>query len=373
MPSRKIANEYLYGVRLDLSGLEQDIQKAQTLMRDGLSGSSTVGDISTESRQAQIGSLPKSSSFDANILSLTQKIADNVALIAYKLGVSDEDYQKLAKSRSDSSSQPDFDIPEDDEDIELKNEKQDNKKHVVNAKKAWIQVGAMATLAYKFFKKTYETSVKLLNTMSEASNKFISSSSVFVDSNIKSIMATYGVSSTDAQAIQQAQKALKISTSDMATLTSGQRQAFTELMQVYQEGIDSIDADKLEKYNNNIQRYELIKAEFDIRREAAITKLFAESSGLENLINSFERFLDNILNILESPGAQVAMDMFIGFLTSVMDILSYMSVGLSGMLDGKMTTSVTNNNTTNNVSTNISGTSSSNAYAIASEIQKVLL
>lgn len=373
MPSRKIANEYIYGVRLDLSGLEQDIQKAQTLMEDRLSGTSSVGNVSMSGRQENLGGLPKSGSFDTTLLSLTQEIANNVALIAYKLGVSDEDYQKFAQSRSSSGGDVDFDIPEDDEDVEVQSEKAAVKQKLSHAKKAWGQTAAMAALAYEFFKKTYEMSVKLLNTMSEASNKFISSSSAFVDSGIKSIMATYGVSSTDAQAIQQAQKALKISTSDMATLTSRQREAFMHLMQVYQEGIDSIDTDKLERYNNNIQRYELIKAEFDIRREAAITKLFAESSGLENLINSFERFVDNVINILESPGAQAVMDAFIGFLTSVMDILSYMSVGLSGMLKGKMTTSVTNNNTTNNISTSISGISSSNAYAIASEIQKVLL
>lgn len=381
MPSRNIATEFVYGIKLDTKGLDKELKNAQKKINDTLSktttSSSTGGGVSggglRESfsyRRDYLNRYTSGADYQHEMISMVQEIANDVAMVAYKLGVNESDVLAFNKSRIN-----DFTPFSETEQEETPKKFSDKLKESWNnisphIKQSAVLLGAWVTL----LKKSYDAANKLLDVMSEASNKFVSASSMFVDASTKATMAQFGVGSVQAQGINLVQQKLGISTSEMATLTQGQREAFSKLMKVYQDGINSIDTDKLEAYNENIQRYEMIKAEFDIKREVAITKLFANASGIDSLIDNFSEFLDNVISILESPAAQAAMDMFVGFLNGIMDWISS-AVDLVSKIPGF---SGKGNNTTNNTTTtnyNIYQTSNSkfSSYATAAEISRVQL
>lgn len=373
MASRNIATEFLYGIRLDTTGLDKQLKDAKkkiettfentTTTTGGVpsNGSSKGGNVVSQYyRRDYLGRFAEGADYQHEMLSAVQEIADNVAMIAYANGIDEEQIINFAKKRV-----MDFKPKKSDPD-----DKDKKKLLAARMASAAALLGAWITL----LKKTYDSTENLLNVMSEASNKFITSSSMFVDRATRSTMMQFGVGSTQAQAINIAQEKLGISTSEMATLTKGQREAFAQLMKVYQEGIDSIDTNKLESYNKNVQRYEMIRAEFDIKREVAITKLFANASGIDKLIDHFGEFLDSVIDILESPAAQTAMDVFIGFLDGVMSFITNAAKLVNKIPGFSSGNSVTNNTTTtNNYNVYSSGSFSSSPYATASEIQRVLL
>lgn len=377
MASRNIATEFVYGIKLDTKGLDKDLKDAQKKVNDAFSKATTssgggffAGKNSGDAyRKDYLGRFSAGANYQHEMLNAVQEIANDVAIIAYKAGVSESDILNFQKSRI-----MDFELPDDGQ----KDAAEAPKTFASNLTKAWDKIfphlkksGVLLGAWVMLLKKSYDAADKLLDVMSEASNEFVSASSAFVDATTKSTMAQFGVSAVQAQGINIAKEKLGISTSDLATLTQGQRDAFSRLMQIYQEGIESIDTDKLEAYNANIQRYEMIKAEFDIKREVAITKLFANASGIDRLIDSFGKFLDSVISILESPAAQSAMDMFIGFLSGIVDWISS-AVNLVSKIPGfSGSSNTTNNTTTTNYNYYGSRTSNFSQYTTAAELQRV--
>lgn len=381
MPSREVIKEFLYGVKLDTSGFEEELKNAQDKIKTTIEGAANGGGTSMGvsggkfTRNNYLERFNKGSDFNQEMLGVTQEIADNVAMIAYKLGVSDKDIETFSKGRNG-----DFELESEAYDSSTLPTQKSWKDKIAGIKtqlsgtiKGLASAAAMFAALYKVLEKSYESAQKAFQVMAEASNKFISTTTAFVDESTKRTMMTMGVGSKQAQAINIAAEKLGISTSDFATLTRGQREAFKQLMETYQKGIDSIDTDNLDKFNENVQRYELIRAEFDVKREVAITKLFANASGIDSLVDKFGEFLDNVIDILDSPAAQKAMDLFIGFLNGVMDFLNRLSRVGSKIASFSGTSSNTTNNTTNNVNVYNSQASSSDNYALAAEIQQVLM
>ena len=379
MPSREVIKEFLYGVKLDTSGFEEELKNAQDKIKTTLEGAASDGGASTGGsglkllRNDYLKRFAKGADFNQEMLGVTQEIANNVAMIAYKLGVTDEDLDKFANSRNDVFESPTKPKKKSWKEMSWAERLSDIKTKLKPTVKGLASAAAMFAALYKVLEKSYESAQKAFQVMVEASNKFISTTTAFVDESTKRTMMTMGVGSTQAQAINIAAGKLGISTSDFATLTRGQREAFKQLMDTYQKGIDAIDTDNLEKFNKNVQRYELIRAEFDIKREVAITKLFANASGIDSLVDKFGEFLDNVIDILDSPAAQKAMDLFIGFLNGVMDFLNRLSRIGSKIANFFGASSNTTNNTTNNVNVYSSQVSSSDNYALAAEIQQVLM
>lgn len=373
MASRNIATEFVYGIKLDTKGLDKDLKDAQKKVNDAFNKTTTSSrsgffdskDAGSAYRKDYLGRFGAGANYQHEMLNVVQEIANDVAMIAYKAGVSEDDILNFQKARVmdfEASTKEDSEVAQSAQDMRTV-----LKGLSAQFKQSTLLLGAWITL----LKKSYDAADRLLDVMSEASNMFISASSAFVDATTKATMARFGVSSIEAQGINIAQEKLGISTSDMATLTRGQREAFSKLMQLYQKGIESIDTEKLEAYNNNIQRYEMIRAEFDIKREVAITKLFANASGIDRLIDTFGRFLDNVIALLESPAAQAAMDMFVGFLNGIMDWISS-AVQLVSKIPGfSGTNNTTNNTTTTNYNYYGTRSSSFSQYTTAAELQRV--
>jgi len=191
--------------------------------------------------------------------------------------------------------------------------------------------------------------LEILEKSSEYSNKFVSSGSMFVDANTRDTMLRFGVSSTEAQSINATEEALGISASDYALLTEGQRKAFDELMSHYQDGLDALNPDKLDRYNKAMQEYQLEYQKFQMDVQLAIIELLAESEPLKELGGTVMDFLNSVVDLLSSDTAQFVFDTFIGFLNTLIEILSVPFKLLGGGTSTKgAVTNITNNNTTNN-------------------------
>lgn len=198
------------------------------------------------------------------------------------------------------------------------------------------------------FKEALDEAEKVLDKAGDVSNQFVTGSSAFINTDVKNKMLTYGVSSTEAQSIIAAESALGISASDYATLTEGQRDAFERLMQHYQEGLDSLDTDKLDEYNETMQEYQLKMAEFNMDIKLAFMELFTNSEPLKDLADTVMDFFESIVDILSSDTAQFVFDSFVTFLTTIIDVLSMPVKLFSGILGSGSTTNNYNSNTTNN-------------------------
>lgn len=204
------------------------------------------------------------------------------------------------------------------------------------------KLSATGTAVVDVFSSVIEKSKELAESASQLSNKFISSSSSFVDAGTKSTMARFGVSNTQAQSINASLDVLGLSADDLATLTQGQRKAFTDLIDIYQAGLDSIDPDKLEQFNAATQQYQMMQAEFTLNMQLALTKLFANSENLPELLDDMGNAFDKLVTLAESDAVRFAFDTLISFLDTFVDIVSFGA----GIISGNVTTNNTNNTAT---------------------------
>ena len=188
---------------------------------------------------------------------------------------------------------------------------------------------------------------RIADKSAEISNKFIAGTSKFVDPDTRNLMAKFGVSSVQAQGIGAVTEAMGISTSDFGRLTSGQIELYNQLMQVYQEGIDSIDTDKLKSFNDSVQEYQKMQAEFQIKLQLAVTKLFAESKTLPQLLDHVGDFFNTVTTLLGNPIVQTGFDAFNKLLDNVVKVANFAlnPFGIFGKDDSKK--NVTNNITVN--------------------------
>ena len=172
---------------------------------------------------------------------------------------------------------------------------------------------------------------------------------MFVDKGTRNIMATFGINAAGAQGIQAALSGTGMDISDLGIATAGQRKIFSRLYRTYMEGINSIDPEKLEAFNENVQEYQALRAEFDIKIQTAIMKVLSESGQLPRLLESLEKGLDAIIELISSPLVQFAFDTVINFLTAIIELGNTLTLGLAHIVNGgPSTTNTWNNSSTTN-------------------------
>lgn len=234
-------------------------------------------------------------------------------------------------------------------------------------------LGAMShtvSAAASIFSMAKEKAEELAEAAKEFSNEFVTASSIFVDSSVKSTMAQFGVSSEKAQAYNTVLGELGLTTSDIATMTQGQTDAMNKLMGVYEEGLKNINPDKLKRFNESVQEYQYLQAEFNVKMKTAVMQLLAESDALPEMLDTLESFMDKVIGLLSSDAAQFAFDTFISFLDTILSILS---VPLQLFGGGNLQGSTTNNNTSTthaNIYVTANNASSNIGEEIALELQK---
>jgi hypothetical protein len=200
-----------------------------------------------------------------------------------------------------------------------------------------------------------EAALKLADAATEVSNKFISQSSIFVDTDVRDIMGKFGVNSTTAQAISESAGLLDIDLSDYSKLTQGQRKAFADLMQYYQDRIDQIDLQKLEQFNEATQEYQLMVAKFQMDLKLSVMEMLAESGALPELLETLSTFMGTITDILSSEAFKTGADIVIGIINGILKFVTAPFNFFGKLFSGG---SDTTNNTSNTVNVNTTVNSS---------------
>lgn len=119
-----------------------------------------------------------------------------------------------------------------------------------------------------------------------------------------------------------------------------------------------LDPDKLNRYTEAMNKYQEVKAKFDMGMQMTVIKLMTNSDKFEKFMGKVGDFMDSTLEFLGSPLVQAVTDGLISFLTTVVSLLDQAMRLLSiipGLGSGSGQ-SITNNNTTNQSTFNIYGT-----------------
>lgn len=197
------------------------------------------------------------------------------------------------------------------------------------------------------FKKVFETSMELANKAAKMSNQLNVGGS-FMDMGTRDVMSRYGVNAVQANAMQSALTQMGLNESDLGRLTSAQREAYDELINHFQEGIDRIDPRKLEEFYDTMDEFQMAQAKWKMDIQNAILKLFAESDSFKKLTGSIQQFFELTVEFLESPVVQWFFDVFIEFLNGIMEFANFFLGAFGG---GESSGSSTTNNNTSNTNT----------------------
>jgi hypothetical protein len=193
-------------------------------------------------------------------------------------------------------------------------------------------------------KKAINTSIEIANKAAEMSNK-LNAFGAFGSMGTRDMMSRYGVSSTRANAMSTALAQMGLSESDIGRMTDKQRDAYDSLIQHFEDGIDRIDSTKLKEYYETMEDFQLAQAKWKMDLQNTILKIFAESDSFKKLTGSLANFFEKSIEFLESPIVQWFFDVFIEFLSSLVDFASWV-LGIFG--GGNSSTTTNNNNNSRN-------------------------
>ena len=226
---------------------------------------------------------------------------------------------------------------------------------VANFGKGLTQSAGYMAIFVQAVKAAWEAAQKIAEEAVEFSNQFISQSSMFVDEDIRDLMAKFGISSEQAQSMNYASNALGIDLEEYSKLTEGQRKLFAELMQEYQEGLDSIDDQKLQRFNESVQEYQETTTKFQMKLQLSLYKILAESDAVPELLDTIGETLESITNIISSDAFQTAADIILGIINGILEFatapLNFIG-SLFGGNDSGSSSTTNNNSTTNNININ---------------------
>lgn len=228
---------------------------------------------------------------------------------------------------------------------------------------------AIASKLIDIMSQAVSAAQELADKASERSNKFVGSNSLFVDSTTRDTMAKFGLSSTQAQGLNFAMDQMGISDSDFGKLTVGQRNLLNNLAKQYQESIDSIDPENLDRFNESVQNFQSFQASAAVRMDTLVTKIMANSRSLPKLLTKLEEFFESTMDFAESPVVAWFFDTFIEFLSTLLDVGSKLMQVLTIGTGGSVTNNNTTSTTTNYNTINISGQSANSNQTIQRALQ----
>lgn len=136
-----------------------------------------------------------------------------------------------------------------------------------------------------------------VETVSSTASKFLSSSSILVDKNVRNLQMSMGISNSQANALTNAMDDLNISTSDLAYLTEGQQQALGDLATRYDKLYSAIDTEAITELSNAITT---IKNYITIIKTTIITTIQQVLTILTPVLNVVKEALGQVIDILTS-------------------------------------------------------------------------
>lgn len=199
------------------------------------------------------------------------------------------------------------------------------------------------TAAIGVVKKVYATAMELADKAAQMSNK-LNAYGKFADMGTRTTMSRYGISAVQANAMQNALSQLGLSESDFGRMTKAQRDAYDELVNYYQEGMDRIDPAKLEEFYGTMDEFQMSLAKWKMDLQVTILKLFTQSDSFKRLMGSVQQFFATTIEFLSSPVVQWFFDTFIELLNSILTFVN----SVFGFSSGSSSTTTNNTSTANN-------------------------
>lgn len=171
---------------------------------------------------------------------------------------------------------------------------------------------------------TTKDSLKLIYDMAtNVSNQFVGMKSLFVDEDVRNIMAITGVGTVEAQAIRTAEDLTGISIQDLPYATPEQQKMFKDFIDTYTTGINQLDPGKLEEFNKTTQEFQRTIAESKLKLQLAFMKvIIATGPQLESLFSSITETIENFGDLVDSEAFQTGAKLFVATIEGIVDIIS---------------------------------------------------
>lgn len=228
----------------------------------------------------------------------------------------------------------------------------------------------------------YELMKKISSEATTFSNKMISASSAFVDKDVRSIMATFGVGSQAATGISSTMGLMGITKEDLKIMTPGQMQLFGKLMNQWTTGMNSIDKSKMEKFNQVVQSFQSQLASSKMELQIQFYKLLVElAPQLEDFFNSIIHLFDGIRRLVSSNEAKKTIQHIMNIATVLVEALTLIANALSlfggtsnsvkeASASMSASNGVTNNYTVYSTSNNSFSGESASMYNLATNVSE---
>lgn len=244
-------------------------------------------------------------------------------------------------------------------------------------------VGGKIAVIVASLKVMFDVMKKLTESATEFSNKMITTSSMFVNKDTRSIMGRFGVSGTTATGIQSTLGLMNMTPEEMKTMTPGQMNLFKELMELWTKGINSIDKKSLRVFNESMQGLQKYFAETKMEIQLTFMKTLIDlGPSLNNVMRSIIGLFRALMDMLNSPPMKLAMTVLnrvvaflVNIITSIIDLATFNWSQIPQDLRN-LANSVTNNNQNsqntyyiNSQSTNSFNGDDASMYQMATDTQ----
>lgn len=241
-------------------------------------------------------------------------------------------------------------------------------KNAALAKGVAVAAGTLALFVTAVI-AAYKAANKFADAAVDISNKFVSGSTIRPDTDVRDVMIRYGVDTNRAQAMTATSETLGLDLDDYSKWTSGARKAFKELTNYYEDEINKIDPDKLKRFNEATQEYQLLQAKFQIKLRTSLIKLVSESDVLPKLLDTLSDSMELLTDILSSPAVQVGVETILELINAILSFVNQLGKGINWLLGGSSSNNTTNTTNTTNKNTTITiNASSSDTTQLARQI-----
>ena len=252
----------------------------------------------------------------------------------------------------------------------------------INISKAIGSTSAKVSVILAAVASVYELMKKISLEATTFSNKMITASSAFVDKDVRSIMASFGVGSQAATGISTTMGLMGISKSDLKLMTPGQMQLFSRLMNQWTEGMNSIDKDKMSKFNEVVQSFQSELASSKMELQIEFYKLLVEiAPQLEDFFDAIIYLMKSLKNIISSNVVKSGVKSLIDLATVLVDVvgiigdaLSWISGSSSSIKSANSSIASSNGNITNytiySTSNNSFSGESASMYNLATNVSE---
>lgn len=248
---------------------------------------------STEEGTASNSSILDSVSrmLDDSVLKYLKEIASNLDSLTRDYSEATSSSSKKKENRKGSKgSDSKINIDEDKSKKELKNQKKIAKiqKSLEKSKKRKEKIkSGVKSLGRQI---SPEISIKELT---DSASKILTSNSILVDKNLRAMQVGMGLSNNQAMALSGAMDMLGIQQSDLAYLTSGQREALNTVSSKLENMYNTTDTKAISKLGNSVF---MIQTLLGVLKTTLTTKLQEVLTGFQPVLDAIQTLLGEVID-----------------------------------------------------------------------------